>query len=486
MRVYALYLVIAAISLYAYRDWFKSTCGLILVMAFVQHPDFPNSIGGIQGLNPWNVGLANVVIAWIIGRRREGLVWDMPAYFRNLLLIYLAVVLVGWLRCVADASFVSANLIGDLISERLVNTIKWVIPGLLLFDGCRSAPRLRLALASVLGLYLLLGLQVIRWMPAGTSLTGASLNQRALKTILNEIGYHPVNMSMMLAGACWATLATLPLLYKHWQKAGVVLAALAIAYAQALTGGRMGYVTWGVVGLTMSVLRWRRYLLLAPLMALGISLAVPGAVERMLLGFGERTATDEVVTDDYEVTSGRTLIWPYVLEKIGQSPLIGYGRAGMDRTGLVARLWRELGESFPHPHNAYLEWLLDNGVLGFLLVMPFYVTLLWVSARLFCSASAPAYVAVGGACFALVLALLVAALGSQTFYPREGSVGMWAAIGLMLRLAVQQQYLRARPPARLAPLPGPAVTSWAGTGADADSLACAPVIQTSFGNSRPR
>ena len=95
MRIYALYLVIAAISLYAYRDWFKSTCGLILIMAFVQYPDFPNSIGGIQGLNPWNVALANVVAGWIIGRRCEGLSWNLPVTIRNLLLIYLAVVLVA-------------------------------------------------------------------------------------------------------------------------------------------------------------------------------------------------------------------------------------------------------------------------------------------------------------------------------------------------------------------------------------------------------
>ena len=33
-----------------------------------------------------------------------------------------------------------------------------------------------------------------------------------------------------------------------------------------------------------------------------------------------------------------------------------------------------------------------------------------------------------------MLALLIAALGSQTFYPREGSVGMWCAIGLLFRV----------------------------------------------------
>jgi len=33
-------------------------------------------------------------------------------------------------------------------------------------------------------------------------------------------------------------------------------------------------------------------------------------------------------------------------------------------------------------------------------------------------------------------------MGSQTFYPREGSVGMWAAIGLLLRVWVERKKSR--------------------------------------------
>ncbi len=47
--------------------------------------------------------------------------------------------------------------------------------------------------------------------------------------------------------------------------------------------------------------------------------------------------------------------------------------------------------------------------------------------------------AVGGMTTALVLALLVASIGSQTFYPREASVGMWCAIGLMMRAWVERK-----------------------------------------------
>ncbi len=72
MRVYALYLVVFGLSIYAYRDWFKSLCGLIVLMAVIEHPDMPKSILGIQGMNPWNVLLINVMAGWVIWRYRRG------------------------------------------------------------------------------------------------------------------------------------------------------------------------------------------------------------------------------------------------------------------------------------------------------------------------------------------------------------------------------------------------------------------------------
>ena len=54
----------------------------------------------------------------------------------------------------------------------------------------------------------------------------------------------------------------------------------------------------------------------------------------------------------------------------------------------------------------------------------------------------PLLCAIGCAGFCLVAALMIGAFGGQTFYPREGSVGMWAAIGLVLRVSLLQQQSR--------------------------------------------
>jgi hypothetical protein len=43
--------------------------------------------------------------------------------------------------------------------------------------------------------------------------------------------------------------------------------------------------------------------------------------------------------------------------------------------------------------------------------------------------------AAGGAALAMTLAYIIAAVGAQTFYPTEGSVGMWCLIALATRVA---------------------------------------------------
>jgi len=443
MRVYCLFALVGFFSIYAYWDWFKSLCVLILLMSVIEHPDMPNQIMGIGGLNPWNVLLFNVLVAWWMSRRQEGLVWDMPRSINGMLLLYLGVVLIAFARMLDDKDYVETLGFGYVVRENLINTVKWVLPGLLLFDGCRTRERLLWAVSCTLAVYFLLAVQVIRWVPVSL-VFGDEFNLRARKLVLNEVGYHAVNMSRMLAGGFWAVIAMLPLLRRRWQQGLIIGAALVILLGQALTGGRMGYLTWGVLGVVLCLLRWRRYLLVAPVVPIVFTLVFPGATQRMLQGFGVVDVTGDQTVDTYTVSAGRLQVWPYVVDQINESPLIGYGREAMVRTGLTDRILAELGDKFAHPHNAYLQWLLDNGVVGLLMIMPFYVVIVLYAGRLFLAREDPLYSAVGGVALAIVLALLVAGLASQTFYPREAEVGLWCAIGMMLRVHVARSQALAR------------------------------------------
>ena len=458
IRTILLYCVISGLAVYAWRDWYKSLCGLIVIVGVIRHPDMPRNLYGIQGLNPWNILLFFILLAWLVNRHSERLTWDMPRKINTLLILYLGMVLVGFLRMMMDSggrfmmnrggllAYVTTSY---LISEYFINNIKWVIPGLLLFDGCRSRSRLLFALGALLSIYLLFGIQVIKRMPFSAAVSGGALESRSAKIIQNEIGYNRVNMAMMLAGASWAFFSAKILAERRNKKILIISASVMLLVALLLTAGRMGYVTWGLVGLVLCSIRWRKMIPAAVAIVFLVIFLVPGSVERLSKGFSEETRdsndklegvyeSNEDKPDLYTIMSGRNIAWQFVIPKIANSPFIGYGRQAMIRTGTAYSLWQNFKEEFPHPHNAYLELLLDNGLAGFLIIIPFYWLMLKYSLSLFRDLRSPVFVAVGGVSSALLLALLFASFGSQTFYPREGAVGMWCAIGLMLRVYVER------------------------------------------------
>lgn len=440
-RVLACFLFVLGFSFYAWRNWFISLCALVLLTAVLEHPDMPKTIAGIQGLNPWNLLMGNVFLGWAIDRRTRARTALVPRAVLWAFLAYAAVILSSSLRLMLDPKEFSASGLSFLLSEYFVNTYKWLLPGYLFFTGCHNRGRAEAALAATAMLYLLLAIQVIRWIPLRYAVaSGTDLSYMASRMITNEIGYNRVTLSMMLGGGSWALFCLHPLLERRSLQFIVIVLAGIVLLGQALTGGRSGYLAWGIVGSLLCAMRWRRALLLLPVLAMGALALLPGVRDRMLQGFGGREGNIVHADDDYEITSGRTLAWPFVIDKIREHPVFGSGREAMSRTGLKQRIFDEYpGEAFPHPHNAYLEALLDYGTVGFAAVMGLFLLLLSTSIRLFRSPGDTLFCAAGGASCALLLALFVASFGGQTFYAREGSVGMWAAVGIMLRVSVERQ-----------------------------------------------
>ncbi len=455
IRLFVLAVAVIALMVYAWRDWYKSLCGLIVLTSILNHPDVPRAMLGVPGLSPFNLLLLNNLAAWSSRRSSERLRFNLPAHVAVLLSLYLLVILVAFARMMADRSMIANIPTLTLWIDQLMNPVKFVIPGLLLFDGARTPERVRWGLFATLFLYLALALEVIKVMPLSAIAQDASRVQHtANKLVSAYTGYSRVNLSMMLAGGAWAIIAARSVVRRWWWRL-LVLASFALTtIGQALTFGRAGYATWGVLALVFGVIKWRRYLLLAPLLIAAVVTLVPSTVDRFLTGIraspeqsgvtyddGDRGARAEVDTegsdDEYgvneeAVTSGRNLIWPIVLAKISESPLSGYGMKAMRRTGITDAY-------FGHPHNAYFEILLDGGLVSLLPVVLFYLVIVFTATRVFVSPRNSSEEASGGAALALTLALLVAGVGSQHFYPQEGSLGMWAAIGLMLRASVERR-----------------------------------------------
>lgn len=453
IRITALWLFVFAVGALSLQNWYRGVLGLVALIAVVEHPDFPKSLAGIQGLNPWNILLAITMLSWIINRRKEGYSWDMPRGISFLLMSYVLLIIVSFTRAASDLGSVIeyAQLLGSdeiptftgLFAEHIINGLKWLIPALMLYDGCRDEARLRETVLVIIGVYLLLAIQIIRWMPLSALTGGEDLGERALKILSNEVGFHRVNLSMMMSGSAWAAMFAVSVFQNKSVRIALYASAAAISFAMALTGGRTGYVTWAVMGMLYAWTRSRKMFFLLPVLVVLAVPVIPGLSDRLTSGFGGKNVdtnvaihSDENVTDVsgvdlYTVTSGRTFAWPFVLDKIVEKPWLGYGKLAMQRTGLSGYLLMEYGEEFPHPHNLYLEWALDNGLVGALPVFAFFALILVYAFRLL--GGSPIESGLGGMTIALVGSMLIAGFGSQTFYPREGAVCLWVAMMLTVR-----------------------------------------------------
>jgi O-antigen ligase len=439
MRTYLFILVYPGVLFlvtYAWKDWFPAVGGLALMTAVLNNPEMPRQVLGIRGLNLWNLMLLLIVPAWIAGRRREGLRWDLPPLAGVMLALYVLVMVIGFLRLALAPGPVTLST-SELVGECLINPLKYLIPGLMIFDGARTRPRFLLAVASILAVYVFVSILVLREVDVSLLAGGSSLNDWGLQAGL-VTGFHRNGVSVMLAGASWALLCIRPLASSRVRSMVLLAIAGLVVFAQALTGGRGGYLAWIGVGLVLSLLRWRGALVVAPIVVSIVLTAVPSVRERALYGISlseQDAATGPI--DEEKLSSGRLEVWGYMVAKVRESPLVGFGRLGYHRSGLHAFLWAKT-HAFPHPHNAYLEWLLDNGWLGMAPLMVLNGLVLLLSLILFTDSRHPAFVAAGGMAFSLVLAQVVGSISGRSWYPNEETAGMWCAVGLMLRVWVER------------------------------------------------
>jgi len=461
IRLTLLTLLVAYLSVYAWKNWFRAACWLVLLMSIFQHPDMPKAIADIPGLNHWNFLFLNTVFSWLINRRKEKLSWELPPNIKVLFFLYSLFIFIGVFRYFNDHSGVTELLevmgsspVGKLsaLNEYLFNCFKWVMPGIIIFDGCLNRKRFNFAVFMLAAMFVILALQVVKAMKLGSlTMGGDALQVKALKIISNSVGFHRVNISMIMSGAFWAVFSLKELVSTKRYWFVILPSCLIIFLAMALTGGRTGYGTWAILGGFYCLFKWRKYLLLAPVVFLAITIFAPSSIERLTQGFSsdqkiEHSEVDfkEGDVDLYSVTSGRVFVWPLVWESILDAPFFGYGREAMQNTGTTLKVMHDYGDSeiFPHPHNAYLQWIQDNGFIGAVPVFLLFYLLIKYSFSLFLDNSNKIYVTTGALSLGLLLAFLIASTGSQTFYPREGAVGMWVAIGLLLRVHVERNKKR--------------------------------------------
>ncbi len=463
MTSLVLWAIIVAIALYAWRDWFVSACALVVLAAFMKHSDMPRTLGEIPGTNPWDLLFVAVMAAWIITRRKNPAAGLCPRYVAVVSGLFAVMMLVTFIRGAADLGPFQAAGISGFTTEYLLNSAKYLVLAALLFDGARMSRRnLLLVYGAIVAQVLMFVLMTWKYIPLeglfehARTAQGESAYRRRFQT---EIGFHPNDIALVLVAGFWAAVAAAPLLKarRWWWKAVAAIAGTLTALAVVMTNSRGGYMAFVGVGLLFGLLRYRWLLAALPVAALIALAAFPTLSDRITNGFGVVDTSGSQVEDWDAVSGGRTTdLWPQAVEEIAGAPVAGQGRLTIARTDLRWRI-DPTGEEIPmHPHNAYLEMLLDSGAVGLVVTL-----LLFVGVPLLAYARRqprdPLLTTVLYAGLAGAATLLIMGMSGQTFWPREGVDTILYLYALMLAGSVTR------------PLP---VT------ADAARYACSPLDPT--------
>jgi O-antigen ligase len=413
-------------------------CGVVLLILLMPLSGsstlFPHEMFGIVGLNPLNLLLAGTCCSWLLHSFAAG----SPRHLlpRPLLWLYVVPILVAGAIGTRHIHEIAPTLLvvyqgldfADAMSylrEMTLKPLLLVVFALLVAAAAaKSARPARLLLPAV---FSMTSMAVI--VPGYVALSGIGLHALASsdeRGFLSTLGLHANDLGRLYAIAyalllfTWAEARDLP---QRW----VLLAAAALTVvALVLTFSRGAFVELAVVS-TLFVL-WRRSprtVVLAAVVALAVLVLAPAAVY-------QRMATGEGAGLD-AISAGRLNgLWLPLLPEVLRHPLFGSGTSSI--------LWSEAmrqGAGYQvlavtHPHNAYLESLLDMGVVGTALLCA-YLVHVWKRLRELAADPRlePALRGFFQGAAAGLVGMLVSDFTDSSLAPRPEQAFLWLAIGMM-------------------------------------------------------
>jgi O-antigen ligase len=471
IRTTIIFACFGVLMLIAIKRWYLALAGLVVLTVLAQHPEMPRQLFGIQGLNPWNATLLVIVVSWLFHRRSEEGGPGAPAGPRPLggagsspapglwpsagpwagpspLLLFICaadilLIAVCGLAGARDAGSVKGSYSSNMdftgiLVDGVINPLKYVLVGILFYAGAIDRQRVWLALFSAVGSGLCYAGLLLKSMKLRVFtidyLDARRLGDKLIGVFANDLGQN-------LAFTIFAALIITYLLKRRWQRlAWLSLTAAAVPCFVAMKS-RAGYLAFCTTGLALGLLRWRRLLFLVPLGILLVVFLDPSVSQRALTGLGGRSYSGQEVDWD-ELSAGRvTNIWPPTLAQIRKSPWIGHGRYEILRGKCYEQILELEGKVPTHPHSAYLEVLLDAGVVGLLISLGFMAVIVCASLSLM-RAGEPFLVTAGTVSLAAATVMLTACLSGYSFFPSETTVPYVAVWGAALRIWDQRRSAR--------------------------------------------
>jgi O-antigen ligase len=259
--------------------------------------------------------------------------------------------------------------------------------------------------------------------------SGIALHQLAgsdSRAFLSVLGMHANDQGRLFAFAYALLLFTWAEAKEPGLRAALLASMALMVTALVLTFSRGAFGAFILVNVLF--LFWRRRvntLILFGLAALIALFALPAAVyERLSSGDGEGLDA---------ISAGRIdWLWLPLLPEVMRSPVYG--------SGLGSILWSQpmrVGGGAnvlltTHPHNAYLQALLDTGALGLLLLCAYLAHVFWKFWKLGSDPAVdPALRGFFQGAAAGLLGFLASSLTDGSLMPRPEQALLWLAIGMM-------------------------------------------------------
>ncbi|HEX6267662.1 MAG TPA: O-antigen ligase family protein [Burkholderiales bacterium] len=402
---------------------------LLLMLPLSASALFPRGLMGINGLNPLNLLVMATLASYLVhGRARPGgALVPQPVMWLYVVPIVLAG-LIGMRHVNAIPSFFYDAEVISFYTERqylLLTVVKpMVMVGIALLIGAAAARSQKperfivpIAVSACLVALIQIGFVVLK---APSLAVLASAQERGFYEPLgmhaNSFGrLHLFSLALLLF--VWAETKTPALRRLVVVTLGVVAFALLLSFSRAAIGAA---VVVGALFLTWKFNARRLAFVLLGLLLVGI-VAADVIYARMTHGFGEGADA---------VSAGRIDgIWLPLLPEVAKSPIWGHGVSSI--------LW-----SFPmvndamnrvgHPHSAYLEALLDMGIIGLALLLAYYAHV-WKGFRTLGSNAwlSPELRGLFEGATAALIAFLLTGLVGSSLRPEPESAYLWIAIGLM-------------------------------------------------------
>jgi O-antigen ligase len=409
---------------------FRVGAVLLLVMLPVESSYlFPHTVFGVTGLNPLNLVLFATLASYLI--RGEGLATFVPKKLFWLFLVPIAIAGLIGSRHVDEVHpyFYEVEVVHftdafGYLRDLLFKPMLMVLAALLIAQAVIKSKKVESFLIPFIAAIWVMCAMAIGYVVA----EGVSLGTLALtssRTFFSALGMHANDLGRLYAVAyalllfTWGETKDLRLKSVLFVTMGVLTLALLFTFS------RGAFVGWVMVNVLFLVWKFNARTAGLAFLAGGIGLAfMPGAViGRMSLGLVGGG-------DVNEFSAGRVEeIWMPLLPELFKSPLWGNG---LDSTMWAKALWAEMMLPVTHPHNAYLQAILDMGLVGLGLLLAFYWHVYRTCRDLGSNANlSPTMRGFFQGAVAGLLCFIVTGFAGSSLRPSPEFAFLWIAIGIM-------------------------------------------------------